>query len=218
MSEDRMVGGRVLFGARPGFAAPSLATGLTLFELAEHTQLALSCLSEVERGRKLTSLGALGVRAVALGVLVVDVLSQVYACGVGNDPRVWKRYPTPLLAGPAPSPQASPRGGTVECLYGPIRIPKRRGGEGRTDLLGGDEASVNNAVGVHAAPVRRRCVATPATKARRAPARSACPCWCRPPGGVLGTRVHMADRLVGPELLALGRERPSPRREAGDGT
>ncbi|WP_457253620.1 helix-turn-helix domain-containing protein [Pedococcus sp. P5_B7] len=84
MSEERLEAGRVLLGA--ALRQRRLDAGLTLSELAERAGLSLSYLSEVERGRKLMSLEALDAYALALGMLVVDILARVYPFGLGERP------------------------------------------------------------------------------------------------------------------------------------
>lgn len=84
MGEERMAAGRLLLGA--ALRERRLGAGLTLSEFAARTGLSLSYLSEVERGRKLMSLDALDACAVALDVLVVDILAEVYPFGVSRRP------------------------------------------------------------------------------------------------------------------------------------
>ena len=78
-TNDRMTAGRVLLGA--ALRERRLASGRTLADVAELAGLSMSYLSEIERGRKLMSLDALDDWAVAMGVTVVDVLSDVYPFG-----------------------------------------------------------------------------------------------------------------------------------------
>src|SRR5690348_2908743 len=85
MGEERLVSGRLLLGA--ALRERRLRAGLTLAEVAEASGLSLSYLSEVERGRKLMSLEALDAWAMAMKVVVVDVLAEVYPFGHVARPR-----------------------------------------------------------------------------------------------------------------------------------
>jgi transcriptional regulator with XRE-family HTH domain len=75
---------KAMLGAR--LREVRMASGLGLAEVAAASGMAMSYLSEVERGRKLPTLTALLALADVHRVLVVDLLAEVYPLGTARRP------------------------------------------------------------------------------------------------------------------------------------
>jgi len=87
--------------------------GLSLPDLAARTGLSLSHLSDCERGEKALSLPALFAVAQVYGMLVTELLEDVYPYGTDRAPRPPRRRAAPTASrSPAkPNPRPRPAGG-----------------------------------------------------------------------------------------------------------